>query len=291
MPFRQNWPFHDSDHLGDVVPGHRRVQHLGEISPDRHRAAAHVDVIVQLGQREPFVRDVVQAPRRLDGELHDAARRKPERNGKPGAQIALAISAGDAVDGQHHDVDSSLFRPLEHCAIEAAILVEIKLIHLRRGVFPAQFLEAHRPQRRHAEHRPVLRCCRRDRSFALMVKQALKRGRRTVHGHCKFLAHHGDGEVDAFDAAQHAGHEIAILEARGISAIGHFIVRRPVDVVEDRSWQPAQGELPEVVKAVTVSEAHWRAFVNRPRRCRARCGAAAPRRDRDRARCGGGSRR
>ena len=152
-------------HFGDVVPVHGRVEHLGKVAADRHGAAAHVDVLVELRQLEAFMREVVDAPDRLDRELEHAAKRQPERNGKPGAQVAFAVAAGDAVHGQHHDVDAGFLRALHHGAVEAAVPVKIELIDLRRIVRLAQFLQADRAERGYAEHGAVLR--RRGRDGAL----------------------------------------------------------------------------------------------------------------------------
>src|SRR5262245_62186124 len=93
-------------HLGHIVPVHGWVEHLREITPDRERATAHVDVLVELGQPEPLVSGVVDCPHGPYGELHHSGERQPEWYGKAGAQIAFAVSAGDAVDGQHHDVNA-----------------------------------------------------------------------------------------------------------------------------------------------------------------------------------------
>src|SRR2546430_4120142 len=65
------------NHFGHVVPVHGGGQHLGEILADRQRPAAHVDVLVQLGQFEALMRDVVDAPQRLDRELPHPANRQP----------------------------------------------------------------------------------------------------------------------------------------------------------------------------------------------------------------------
>ena len=244
------------DHLGHVVPGHRRVQHLGEVAADRHRAAAHVDVLVELRQPEFFMREVIDAPHRLDRELQHAAEREPERNGKSGAQVALAVAAGDAVDRQHHHLDAGLLRALHHGAVQAAVLVEIELIDLRRVVRLAQLLEADRAERGDAEHRAVFRRRGRDRAFALMVEQALQRGRRTIDRHGELLAHDRHRHIDVADPAQDIRHQVAALEARRIPAIGHLVVGRAVDVVEDRPRQPPLRERPEVVEVVAVLQAH-----------------------------------
>ena len=244
------------DHFGHVVPVHGRVQHLGKIPADRHGPAAHVDVLVQLGQLEALMREVVDAPHRLDRELQHSAKRQPERNRKPGTQVAFAVAAGDAVHGQHHDLDAGLLGALHHGAVETAILVKIELIDLRRLVRLAQLLQADRAERGHAEHRAVLRCGGRDGAFALMVEQALQRSGRAIDRHRQLLAHDGHRHIDGFHAAQDVGHEVAALEARRIPAIGHLVVCRSVDVVEDRTRQPPSGQSPEIMEVVTVAQTH-----------------------------------
>ena len=92
---------------------------------------------------------------------------------KAGAQIAFAVAARDAIHGQHHDLDPGAFCPLQHGAVQTAILVEIKLINLWRVVRFAQLLEAHRAERGHAEHCAMSCGCRRDGAFAFMVKETL----------------------------------------------------------------------------------------------------------------------
>jgi hypothetical protein len=67
------------------------------------------DVLIQLGQFEPFVSEIVDRLHRLDRELKHSAQSKLERNRKSGAQITLAIAACNAVDRQHHDVDARVF--------------------------------------------------------------------------------------------------------------------------------------------------------------------------------------
>jgi hypothetical protein len=132
---------------------------------------------LELRQMEALVRHVVQAPHRPDRELQHAAERELEGNGEAGAQIALAVAAGDAVHGQHHHVDARFLRALHHGAIEAPVLVEIELIGLRRGVGLAQLLQAHRTERGNAEHRAVLGRRGRHRTLARMVEEPLQRGR------------------------------------------------------------------------------------------------------------------
>jgi hypothetical protein len=38
--------------------------------------------------------------------------------------------------------------------------------------------------------------------------------------------------------------------------MGYFIVRCPVDVIEDRTGQPSPGQFPEIMEGATVSQAH-----------------------------------
>ena len=230
------------NHFGDVVPVHGGVQHLGKIPADRQRPAAHVDVLVQLRQLEALMGEVVDAPRRLDRELPHPAKRQPERNGKPGAQVAFAVAAGDAVHRQHHDLDAGFLGALHHGAVETAIPVKIELINLRRIVRLAQLLQADRAKRGYAEHRAVFGGRGGDGTFALMVEQALQRSGRAIDRHRELLAHDRHRHVDGFHAAQDVGHQVAALEARGILAIGHFVVGRAVDVIEDRTRQTPLGE-------------------------------------------------
>src|SRR5437879_7392155 len=133
---------------------------------------------------------------RLHGELERSSWGGSEWNGESGTQVTLAISAGDAVHGQHHHVDASILGALHHGAIEAAISVEIKLVSLWPSVCPAQFFQTDRAEGGYAEHRPVL--CRggRDGPFASMVEQTLERGRGAIDRHSELLAHHGHGNVE-----------------------------------------------------------------------------------------------
>src|SRR6516225_11655755 len=120
----------DFDHFGHVVPSHRRVEHFREVTSDRHRSAAHVDMLIQLRHFESFMGQVVNRPHRFNRELKHSAKCEPKRNGKTGAQIALTIAAGDAVNRQHHDVNAGLFGALHHGVIEGPIFMEIELVNL-----------------------------------------------------------------------------------------------------------------------------------------------------------------
>ena len=149
-----------------------------------------------------------------------------------------------------------VLRPLQHGAVEAAILVEIKLIDLRRVVRLAQLLEAHRAERGNAEHCAVFRSGSGDGAFTLMVEQTLQGGRRAIDRQGKLLAHDGDGEINGLDAAQDVGYEVTALEGLRIAPVGHLVVGGTVDVIEDRSGQPSLGEPPEIMKVVTIVQMH-----------------------------------
>src|SRR5215471_1701111 len=131
-------------HLGHIVPAHRWVEHLREIIADRECAAAHIDVLLELRQSEPLVSDVVDSPPRLHCKLQHPSERQPERYGKACAKIAFAVPTRNAVYGQHQNVDPCVLRALQHCPVDASILVEIELINLRRIVCLTQLIETHR---------------------------------------------------------------------------------------------------------------------------------------------------
>ena len=175
---------------------------------------------------------------------------------KAGAQIAFAVAARDAVHGQHHDLNPGVFGPLQHGAVEAAILVEVELIDLWGIMRFAQLLEAHRAERGYAEHCAVSRGCSGHGAFALMVEETLQGGRRAIDRQGELLAHDGNGEINSLDAAQHVGHEIAVLEACRIAPVGDLVVGRTVDVVEDRARQPSLRQPSEIMKVVAVPKAH-----------------------------------
>jgi hypothetical protein len=101
-----------------------------------------------------------------------------------------------------------------------------------------------------------LRGSSRNGSFTLVVKQALQRGRRAIDGHRELLAQNRDRHVDSLDAAQNIGHQITTFEARGILAIGRFVVCSAVNVVENRARQTPFSERLEILKIVTVLQAH-----------------------------------
>src|SRR5580704_15839687 len=243
-------------HLSHIFPVHGLVQHLREITADRERAAAHVDVLVELREPEPLVRGVIDCPHGLYRELQHPRERQPEGYGKAGTQIAFAVAACDAVYGQHHDFDACVLGPLQHGPVEASILMKIKLIDLRGIVRLAQLLNAYRAERRHAEHRAVSRSRSCGGTFTLVVEETLQGGRRAIDRQSELLAHDGDGEVNVCYAAQDAGHEVTALEALRVTPVGHLVVGGAVDVVEYRTGHPSPGETPEIMKVVTVPQMH-----------------------------------
>ena len=240
-PLRQNWPSQQPHHLFDIGPVERRIEQFGEIASDRQRAAAEGDVRVELRQAELFVGEVVDRPAGLQRKLRHAGKRQAERNREAGAQVALAVAAGDAVDGQHHDLHAGRLGPLQHRPVEPAVLVEIELIDLRRAVL-AQFLERHGAEGGHSEHGAVARRGGCHGALAVIVKQPLQRRRRAIDRHCQCLAHDRDREVDLADPGQHARHEVAIVEGGPVAAQGDLVVGAPVDIVEDRPRQPLLGQ-------------------------------------------------
>src|ERR1700747_937964 len=118
-------------------------------------------VLLELRQSEPLVSDVVDSPPRLHCKLQHPSERQPERYGKTCAKIAFAVPTRNAIYGQQQNVDACVLRALQHCPVEASILVEIELINLRRIVCLTH-IETHRAERRHAEHRAIFRSCGRD---------------------------------------------------------------------------------------------------------------------------------
>jgi hypothetical protein len=90
-----------------------------------------------------------------------------------------------------------------------------------------------------------------------MMKQPLKRRRGAEQGHGQLLPHDRYRHVDAFDARENVGHQIAPLIGFSISPIADLIVRCTVDVVEDRPWQPPpchRAEIFDVVALLDTSE-------------------------------------
>ena len=136
--------------------------------------------------------------------------------------------------------------------------MKIKLIDLRRIVRLAQLFEAHRAERRNAEHCTVFRSRGGDGAFTLMVEETLQGGGGAIDRQSKLLAHDGDGEINVLYAAQDAGYEVTALERFRITPVSHFVIGGAVDVIEYWSGQPSLGETPEIMKVVTVVQMHAR---------------------------------
>ncbi|KAG1246944.1 hypothetical protein G6F65_020420 [Rhizopus arrhizus] len=98
----------------------------------------------------------------------------PERNGEARAFVAFTVTAGDAVHGQHHDLDAGLFGANHHVAVQTAVFVEVELVDLGATADLAGFLQADRAQRRHAEHRAEFAGRRRNGPLAVVMEQALQ---------------------------------------------------------------------------------------------------------------------
>ena len=197
-------------------------------------------------------------PSRLDGELHHAAQRQPEGNREAGAQVALAVAAGDAVDGQHHDVDAGLLGALASwrgsgrgpCGSRTG-----RPAACRSALRSSSRLTV--PSDDTPNIVPNLGRGRRHGALALVVKEPLQRGRRAIE-----RASPASGPCTVTDMSisptprSTFGHQVAALEARGVAPIGHLVVGGAVDVVEDRARQAPPGQPAEVVKVVTVFQAH-----------------------------------
>src|SRR5262245_29399139 len=91
-----------------------------------------------------------------------------------------------------------------------------------------------------------------------MVEETLQGGGRAIDRQSKLLAHDGDGEINVLYAAQDAGYEVTALEGFRITPVSHLVIGGAVDVVEYWSGQPSLGQLPEIMKVVTVAQAHAR---------------------------------
>ena len=90
-----------------------------------------------------------------------------------------------------------------------------------------------------------------------MMEQPLKRRRCTEQGHVYFLPHDGYRHVDAVDTRENVGHQIAPLVGFGISPIRDLIVRRAVDVMEDRPRQSSACHRAEIRDVVASIDTHW----------------------------------
>ncbi len=81
------------------------------------------------------------------------------------------------VHGQHHDVDAGVLGRSHHGLVEAAILVEIELIDLRRDNSLRISSRLTVPSEETPNIVPNFSAAARHRAFALMMKQPLQSGR------------------------------------------------------------------------------------------------------------------
>src|SRR5271166_2950213 len=89
------------------------------------------------------------------------------------------------------------------------------------------------------------------------MEQSLKSGWCAEQGHVDFLPHYGRRHIDAFDARQNVGHQIAPLVGFGISPIRDLVVRRAVDVMEYGARQSPPCDRAEIPDVVASIDTHW----------------------------------
>src|SRR6516162_399183 len=98
-----------------VLPVHRLVEHRAEIVADGYRdVRTLLHLVLQLGQLELLVTEIVDRPSRVQGEAEEAPERQARGRSEAGPQIALPISAGDRVDGQRQHVEIRRNAALDH---------------------------------------------------------------------------------------------------------------------------------------------------------------------------------
>jgi hypothetical protein len=90
------------------------------------------------------------------------------------------------------------------------------------------------------------------------MKQTLQGRWRAIERQSKLLPHDCYRRVDVGHAAQHVGDKVAIFETLRIAPIGDFVVRRPIDIVEDRTREALLRHAAEVMKIVAVAKTHDR---------------------------------
>ncbi len=91
------------------------VEHCAEIVADRYRDVRTLfHVVLQLGQLELLVHEIVGRPPRVHGEAEEAFERQARRRGEAGPQVAFPVSARDRIDGQRQHVEICGDAPLDH---------------------------------------------------------------------------------------------------------------------------------------------------------------------------------
>ncbi len=245
-----------ADRLGRL-PVHRLVEHGVEIIGDRHRhLRAGIDMGFEIGQRELAAEQIVERPAGMRREARRRARRQPRRRAEPGPPAALAIAADDRVDGQRDGIELGRLAALDHRAVEALVLVDVELEQLGAGDRRADLLDAHRRQAGDAEPGIELHRRRADRAFAAPMEQPLQCGRREEQRHRHLLAHQRHRHVDRLDPGEHARHQIAVVERRGVACLGQLVVGRAVDIMEHRKGQAPPRQFTKIVDIAAIGGAH-----------------------------------
>ena len=246
--------------LADLLgrdPVHPVVEHVVDIVGDAGRdVRAGVDIAREIGKVEAFAAQIIERPARVGGEIPGEARRHLQGRGEARFEVALAVSPGGGIDGDRDRVEAGFLRALEQGAVEAGILVDVELEQLGGRDRCADFLDAHRADRRDAEPGAELLGRLGDGALALPVEEPLHRGRREHQRHRDLFAENGGAKIGLGDAGEHVGDEVAVVERLGVAAKRHLVVGAAVDIVEDRARQPFLREPPEVRDIVAVAKPH-----------------------------------
>ena len=247
-PFEAKFSVPVPAQFGGIVPAHILVQHGRKIiAHGNGDIRALADMVFQLRQFKFFAQEKIERPTWLGGKLKHAGRGQARRGGKAGSQIALALAAGNRVDGQGENIELRGLCHLQHRRVQTPVFVKIELEHFRRGNQRPNFIKPHRAQRRHAEQRVELFRRARHGALAFMVKQPLQGGRRTKNRQTQLAAHHLNRHVDISNPGQHIGHEVIIFKGVRVAPVGHLIIGRAVDIVKDRPRQTAAREIAQII--------------------------------------------
>ncbi len=88
------------------------------------------------------------------------------------------------------------------------------------------------------------------------MKQSLQRSRGQKERHIELDAHNRRRHVDRLDTGQHIRHQITVFIGCRIAPVGHLVVCRTVDVVENRPGQALFCAAPKLLGIVTIIEFH-----------------------------------
>jgi len=70
-------------------------------------------------------------------------------------------------------------------------------------------------------------------------------------------------EINFLYTAQDVGHEVTALKGFRVTPVSRFVLGGAVDVIEYWTGQPSLSQLPEIMKVVTVAQAHACSHPNR----------------------------